>query len=231
MRAQPFPPGYVDPQPLLAAAAKEIGEANLKCITFSGTGYGGAVGQTFENAVNVDWPRIDAAGQLHAHHQLGRRDQQGDLRPQAGAESRVVEVRPGLARRHASTEADAADPHRQRRACVAHRRRRVAAGGRVARGRGAVSARPLAQPARVHQGGAPARAPTPRPSGDGSRSRWAATATSSCPRRCTSSRSPCSASTASRPRSTRATRSSGSRRRSTNRRWATSISSRSPPSR
>jgi glyoxylase-like metal-dependent hydrolase (beta-lactamase superfamily II) len=58
--AQRYPPGYVDPAPLLAAAAQEIGEANLKCITFSGTGYGGAVGQTFENAVNVDWPRIDS---------------------------------------------------------------------------------------------------------------------------------------------------------------------------
>ena len=57
--AQRLPPGYVDPAPLLAAASREIGEANLKCITFSGTGYGGAVGQTFENAVNVDWPRID----------------------------------------------------------------------------------------------------------------------------------------------------------------------------
>ncbi len=58
--AQRFPPGYVDPAPLLAAAAQEIGEANLKCITYSGTGYAGAVGQTFENAVNIDWPRIDA---------------------------------------------------------------------------------------------------------------------------------------------------------------------------
>ena len=60
MTAQQFPPGYVDPTPLLAAAAKEIGEANLRCITFSGTGYGGAVGQTVENAVNIDWPRIDS---------------------------------------------------------------------------------------------------------------------------------------------------------------------------
>jgi hypothetical protein len=58
--AQQFPPGYVDPAPLLAAASNEIGEATLKCITYSGTGYGGAVGQTYENAVNVDWPRIDA---------------------------------------------------------------------------------------------------------------------------------------------------------------------------
>jgi glyoxylase-like metal-dependent hydrolase (beta-lactamase superfamily II) len=58
--AQQFAPGYVDPAPLLAAAAKEIGEANLKCITFSGTGYSGAVGQAFESGVNVDWPRIDS---------------------------------------------------------------------------------------------------------------------------------------------------------------------------
>ena len=58
--AQQFPPGYVDPAPILAAASKEIGEANLKCITYSGTGYAGAVGQTFENAVNIDWPRIDS---------------------------------------------------------------------------------------------------------------------------------------------------------------------------
>jgi len=58
--AQSFPPGYVDPAPLLEAAAREIGEANLRCVTFSGTGYAGAVGQTFENAVNVDWPLIDS---------------------------------------------------------------------------------------------------------------------------------------------------------------------------
>jgi glyoxylase-like metal-dependent hydrolase (beta-lactamase superfamily II) len=56
---QSFPPGYVDPAPLLEAAAREIGEAELRCITFSGTGYAGAVGQTFENAVNIDWPRVD----------------------------------------------------------------------------------------------------------------------------------------------------------------------------
>ena len=60
LRAQSFPPGYVDPLPLLAAASKEIGEANLRCITFSGTGYNGAVGQTAEFNPNIDWPRIDA---------------------------------------------------------------------------------------------------------------------------------------------------------------------------
>ena len=60
--AQQFPPGYVDPAPLLAAVAEEIGESSLRCITYSGAGYDGAVGQTFENAVNVDWPRIDSLG-------------------------------------------------------------------------------------------------------------------------------------------------------------------------
>lgn len=56
--AQSFPPGYVDPAPILEAASREIGEVNLQCVTFSGTGYAGAVGQAFESAPNVDWPRL-----------------------------------------------------------------------------------------------------------------------------------------------------------------------------
>ena len=60
LTAQTFSPGYVDPAPLLLAVAEEIGEANLRCISYSGTGYSGAVGQTYENAVNIDWPRIDS---------------------------------------------------------------------------------------------------------------------------------------------------------------------------
>ncbi len=57
--AQESRPGFVDPAPLLAAVAEEIGEADLTCIAYSGTGSSAAVGQTFENAVNIDWPRID----------------------------------------------------------------------------------------------------------------------------------------------------------------------------
>jgi len=57
-RAQQFPPGFVDPMPLLAAASEEIGEQDFRCVTFSGAGYSGAVGQTYENAVNIDWTRI-----------------------------------------------------------------------------------------------------------------------------------------------------------------------------
>ncbi len=57
--AQTLPPGYVDPEPVLAAAAKAIGSDRLKCVTISGTAYGGAVGQQRESARNVDWPRVD----------------------------------------------------------------------------------------------------------------------------------------------------------------------------
>ena len=59
--AQQFPPGYVDPAPILAAASKAINEQSLRCITFSGVGYSGPVGQTFENAVNIDWQRSEMA--------------------------------------------------------------------------------------------------------------------------------------------------------------------------
>ncbi len=55
-----LPPGYVDPQPILAAAARAIGTANLRCVTLSGTAYGGAVGQQREAGKNIDWPRIDS---------------------------------------------------------------------------------------------------------------------------------------------------------------------------
>ena len=64
--AQQFPPGFVDPAPLLAAASKAIGEPGLRCVTFSGTGYSGPVGQTFENAVNVDWPRSEMGNYTRA---------------------------------------------------------------------------------------------------------------------------------------------------------------------
>ena len=59
--AQQYPPGFVDPAPILAAASKAISEENLRCVTFSGTGYSGPVGQTFENAQNIDWPRSEMA--------------------------------------------------------------------------------------------------------------------------------------------------------------------------
>ena len=48
-------PGHVDPRPVLEAAAKAMGIDKLKCITFSGTGYAGKVGQNFTQ--DTDWPR------------------------------------------------------------------------------------------------------------------------------------------------------------------------------
>jgi len=59
--SQQLPPGYIDPQPILAAAEKAIGTANLTCVTIAGTAYAGAVGQARESARNVDWPRTEMA--------------------------------------------------------------------------------------------------------------------------------------------------------------------------
>src|SRR6185436_12267726 len=55
--AAQLPPGYVDPEPVLRAAARAIGTDNLKCVTIAGTGYSGAVGQQKESGWNIDWPR------------------------------------------------------------------------------------------------------------------------------------------------------------------------------
>jgi hypothetical protein len=58
--AAQFPPGYVDPEPILEAAEKTIGTNNLKCVTIAGSGYTGIVGQQRESAWNIDWPRGEA---------------------------------------------------------------------------------------------------------------------------------------------------------------------------
>jgi glyoxylase-like metal-dependent hydrolase (beta-lactamase superfamily II) len=55
--AQRLSPGYVDPQPVLDAAARTIGVDALTCVTMSGTGYAGMVGQQRVSEKNVDWPR------------------------------------------------------------------------------------------------------------------------------------------------------------------------------
>ena len=53
--AQELAPGHVDPWPVLQAAAKAIGADQVKCVTFSGTGYAGRVGQNVTQ--DTDWPR------------------------------------------------------------------------------------------------------------------------------------------------------------------------------
>jgi glyoxylase-like metal-dependent hydrolase (beta-lactamase superfamily II) len=55
-----FPPGYIDPAPILTAARQAIGTDNLRCVTIAGTAYAGALGQARESARNTDWPRIDS---------------------------------------------------------------------------------------------------------------------------------------------------------------------------
>ena len=55
--AQPLPPGYVDPWPVLEAAEAAIGAGNLRCVTVSGDAYAGMVGQQRLAGYDTDWPR------------------------------------------------------------------------------------------------------------------------------------------------------------------------------
>jgi glyoxylase-like metal-dependent hydrolase (beta-lactamase superfamily II) len=54
---QAFPPGYVDPAPVLRAAAEAIGTERLRCVSVSGNAYAGMVGQQRLHGYEVDWPR------------------------------------------------------------------------------------------------------------------------------------------------------------------------------
>ena len=79
--AQELPPGYLDPGPVLRAAAEAIGVANLRCVTISGSAYAGMVGQQAAERVRsglAAWPPAD---ELHADHELGRRDHGRRVRP------------------------------------------------------------------------------------------------------------------------------------------------------
>jgi hypothetical protein len=58
--AQQYPPGLIDPAPILADARRVIGTDHLRCVTIGGSAYGGALDQARESARNPDWPRIDA---------------------------------------------------------------------------------------------------------------------------------------------------------------------------
>ena len=99
-----LPPGYVDPAPVLDAAAKAIGTANLRCVTISGTAYAGAVGQQTRVGAQRRLAENRRVGELHADDGLGARDHEGGVRSQARIEPRVVEVRCPLARRPAPAE-------------------------------------------------------------------------------------------------------------------------------
>ena len=103
---RPFPPGYVDPG--AAARGRRARDRRSQPEVHH------VLGHRLRRRGRPDvrerrQHRLAAhrlAGQLHAHHQLGGRHEQGDVRPQAGLEPGVVEVRTGLAGRHADAEGD-----------------------------------------------------------------------------------------------------------------------------
>jgi glyoxylase-like metal-dependent hydrolase (beta-lactamase superfamily II) len=54
--AQSFPPGYLDPKPVLKAASDAIGVDRIRCLTASGAITGSRVGQQRYIQVEGDWP-------------------------------------------------------------------------------------------------------------------------------------------------------------------------------
>ena len=98
-----FPPGYLDPQPILDAAAKP--SAPTTC-TASRSPAPPMPAPSASSASRRE-RRLAAhrfARQLHADDELGRADDEGGVRSQAGAEPGVVEVRRRLGRRTAAEE-------------------------------------------------------------------------------------------------------------------------------
>lgn len=79
---QRLPSGYLDPAPILDAAAKAIGADRLTCVTIAGTAYAGAVGQQREAAWNVDWPRMELANYTRTMNwQTGTMKEEFDRKP------------------------------------------------------------------------------------------------------------------------------------------------------
>ena len=92
-------------QSVLQAAAKAMGTNNLKCVTYTGAGYVGIVGQNHD--IRDDWPRV-GTGRLHPDDQLRRPVLAGGARHPAGQLSRARR------RRHSDPGRAAADAVRRR---------------------------------------------------------------------------------------------------------------------
>ena len=72
--------GYLDPGPILRAAAKAIGTSDLRCVAISGTAYAGMVGQQRLNGVESGLATRPTPDELHADHELGRRNHDRGVR-------------------------------------------------------------------------------------------------------------------------------------------------------
>ena len=91
-------------------------------------------------------------GQLHAHHELEREDDDRGVRSQAWRGSRRVEIRHRMGRRSAGSE-PAPDLHVERRLRLAPGRTGYAAGGDSSRSGGHLSGRAVSEPARIPESG------------------------------------------------------------------------------
>jgi len=81
-----------DATAVLQAVARNIGADDLRCVTYSGSGYAGLVGQNF--TPRDDWPRVEIASYtktVNFDARSAREEQvrrQGSYRPAAAASCR-----------------------------------------------------------------------------------------------------------------------------------------------
>ncbi len=192
VHAQRLSPGYVDPQPVLDAAAKAIGVDELSASRFPAPATRALSASSGSSDKNVDWPRGEPLANYTRTMNWDARTMKEEFDRKPGLNPASWKYGDRLDGRHAAPAAIAPDLHRQRPVRLAHRRPgRRAGGGAPGRCR-AVAARDVAQPATDSSRRRDCPAPTRWRSGAGSSARWGATARRRCPRRSRSSRSACS---------------------------------------
>ena len=147
---QSIAPGHVDPWPVLRAAAKAMGADNLKCVTFSGTGYAGKVGQNVTQ--DTDWPR----GEPLANYS---RTINYDARSSVEQFTRKPGMNPRSWKYGTGWLGGTPLQQKERQTFVVHRKLRMAPGWRGhqsdsgASQRGAMATGYLAEPTWLHQSG------------------------------------------------------------------------------
>ena len=153
--AQEFPPGFVDPEPILRAAREAIGTGQPPLHHHRRyrrlRRHGGPAA--------TPWLRSGLAAdrsppELCPDDELGCRHPDRGIRPRTRAGSGVMALGPRLARRHADSAGEPPALLHQRDARLVTRRHERRGGRRASGGRRTLAARHVDQPARLSEGGA-----------------------------------------------------------------------------
>ena len=136
--AQQPAPGHVDPMPVLKAASKAMGADKLNCVTISGSGYAGKVGQNVTQ--DTDWPRGEPLANYTRTINYAARSSVEQFERRPGMKPPLMEIRHRLAGRDPAPAERAPNVRGQRRVRLAPGRQGERSGPGP-RQRGTVAAR------------------------------------------------------------------------------------------